>query len=112
MDLKPPTLEETWCSGTVMLGCMHVAVYVAGDDPEKDSAFERLRTIIVAYQFAGVGGTQVCEAEHPARMPFGDSATSGPNGQHPDVRGQTCQLDSFRMNTWTHGLESHSPAGF
>lgn len=87
---------------------MHVAVYVAGDDPEKDSAFERLRTIIVAYQFAGgtwpsyrteiiliIGGMQVCEAEYPVKMPFGDSATSGPNGQYPNVRGQACQLDSF-----------------
>lgn len=36
---------------------MYVAVYIAGDDAEDDlemdSALERLRTITVAYQFAG-----------------------------------------------------------
>lgn len=62
--------------------CMYVAVYIAGDDAEddleKDSALERLRIIIAAYQFVRVtwpsyrneniliiGGMQVCEAAHP-----------------------------------------------
>lgn len=95
-----------------MYVAVYVAVYVAGDDAEddleKDSAFERLRTVTAAYQFVGSYVDALHRQEHPdnwrnagvrGRPPSEDairrySATSGPNDQHPNVRGQTRQVDT------------------